>query len=280
MGADRRLGGGCRPTPGAPGSRTTGGTVERVAFVIERTAERIGCMLNPESLELRRRAGLVPAETSGGLLDGLDLADDPPLFTGGGTTELTLNLLFDVSLAGSTLVSEDVRDLTGPLWQLAENSHGQPGGKRPPIVRFVWGKAWNWPAVVTAVAERLEDFTAEGIPRRSWLRLRLLRVAEPLVDDVHEPAITPPIPPADWLVDTPPTLADTTAIHEVLGWDGTVDQITTAGGERVDQLAYRYYGDPSQWRLLAWANGLLDPLRLTGGEVLSIPAAQDLEDGL
>ncbi|MEY6433756.1 hypothetical protein ABC977_15230 [Thioalkalicoccus limnaeus] len=252
--------------------------MERVAFVIERTAERIGCLLNPESLELRRRAGLVPAATTGGLLGGQDLADDPPLFTGGGTTELTLNLLFDVSLAGSTLVSEDVRDLTNPLWQLAENSHGQPGDRRPPVVRFVWGKAWNWPAVVTAVAERLEDFTAEGTPRRSWLRLRLLRVAEPLTDDVPEPVITPPIPPADWLVGAPPALGDTTAIHEVLGSHVTLDQITTAGGERLDQLAYRYYGDPSLWRLLAWANGLLDPLRLAGGEVLSIPAAQDFEE--
>ena len=34
--------------------------MERVAFVVESTGERLGCLLNPESLVLRRLAGIRP----------------------------------------------------------------------------------------------------------------------------------------------------------------------------------------------------------------------------
>jgi hypothetical protein len=154
--------------------------MERVAFLIEASNERLGCLLNPESLSLRREAGINSRASATGRLSGAGLSDDPLIYTGGGVTELDLDLLFDVSLAGSSIVSEDVRDLTRPLWNLAENS--APGSRdygRPPVVRFIWGKAWNIPGVVVAVAERLEQFSQSGQPRRSWLRLRLRRVAEP-----------------------------------------------------------------------------------------------------
>ena len=34
--------------------------MERVAFLVERTGQRTGCMLNPEGLTLRRSAGVLP----------------------------------------------------------------------------------------------------------------------------------------------------------------------------------------------------------------------------
>lgn len=152
--------------------------MERVAFLIEDTNERLGCLLNPESLVIRRAAGVRPARSATGQLTGAGLADDPLLFTGGGRTELDLDLLFDVTFAGSTASTDDVRDLTGPLWRLAENTRSRDGFGRPAAARFIWGKNWNIPGVVVAVAERLEHFTPAGVPRRSWLRLRMLRVAD------------------------------------------------------------------------------------------------------
>ena len=50
--------------------------MERVAFLLERTGERIACLLNPESLVLRRRAGLRSRQSAGGLVTGAELADD------------------------------------------------------------------------------------------------------------------------------------------------------------------------------------------------------------
>ena len=152
--------------------------MERIAFLLEETGERIDCLLNPESFIVRRVAGVQPRRSIGGPLTGAALTDDPLLYTGGGRTELTLDLLFDVSLATSPTPIEDVRMMTQPLWNLAENRTDDTSGK-PTLVRFIWGKAWNVPAVVAAVAERYEYFTLEGIPQRSWLRLRLVRVSEP-----------------------------------------------------------------------------------------------------
>ncbi len=44
-----------------------------------------------------------------------------------------------------------------------------------------------------------------------------------------------------------------------------------ASGERLDDLAARYYGDPRLWRLLAAVNNVDDPLRIPPGLVLRIP---------
>src|SRR4051794_30450288 len=117
--------------------------MERVAFLLEETNERLGCLLNPDSLVMRRTAGVVPRNSFGGYFTGMGLRDDPLLYTGGGRTELELNLLFDISLQGSSIETRDVRDLTGPLWNLAENNRPTNDRKRPPLVRFVWGKSWN-----------------------------------------------------------------------------------------------------------------------------------------
>ena len=141
--------------------------MERVAFLIEDTHVRLGCLLNPEALVLRRIAGIRTRRSTNGLVTGVGLSDDPLLYTGGGRTELDLELLFDVSLAGSSISTLDVRDLTRAFWDLAENSRAE--GTRlgdaygaPPVVRFIWGKTWNIPGHVVAVAERLEYFTAGG----------------------------------------------------------------------------------------------------------------------
>ncbi len=128
--------------------------MERVAFLLETTGERLGCLLNPDSLIVRRLAGVRLRQGSGGTLTGVGMSDDRLLYTGGGTTELGLDLLFDVSLSGSSVQTEDVRDLTRPLWNLAENATESSRYGRPPTMRFVWGKSWNIPAIVAGIAER------------------------------------------------------------------------------------------------------------------------------
>jgi Contractile injection system tube protein len=238
--------------------------MERIAFLVESTGERIGALLNPESLVVRRRAGVGPRRAAGGQLAGAGLADDPLLYTGGGRTELDLELLFDVDLARPTLDVDDVRELTGPLWQLAENGAEERYG-RPALVRFVWGKSWNVRGIVGAVAERLERFTAAGTARRSWLSLRLLRVAEGPVTRASEAPTPPPAAQLDAAAQAPP---DVPVAHEVLGAGGE-----GGVGESLYDLAFAYYGNPGLWRLIAGFNGITDPLRVPPGTVLRIPPA-------
>jgi hypothetical protein len=138
--------------------------MERAVLLVEATGQRISALVNPAHLLRRRLAGLVPRPSLG----TAGPREDPVIVaTGGRRTDFELDLFFDVDLPGSSLVSADVRDLTGPIWDLAGRSD---------VLRFVWGKAWNVPAVVRAVAERLEQFGPDGVPGRSWLRLQLLEV--------------------------------------------------------------------------------------------------------
>ncbi|HDP90235.1 MAG TPA: hypothetical protein ENN42_09860 [Thioalkalivibrio sp.] len=245
--------------------------MERVAFLVEETGQRVSCLLNPESVQLRRQSGVRPRESAGGLLSGANLLDDPLLLTGGGWTELTLNLLFDVTLDGSSIRSADVRDLTGPLWGLAENTALSGGRGRPPQVRFFWGKSWNIPGVIAAIAERLEYFTADGAPRRSWLRLRLLRAASE-VATTRRSGMHPGGSVGDWPQQgAQPASPDGIQVHEVSGAQGE------GPTDRLDTLAYRYYGDASLWRRLAQFNGLDSPFRLAPGLQLEIPSFIETE---
>jgi hypothetical protein len=221
--------------------------MERVAFLIEHSGERVGCMLNPESLVVRRLAGVEPRRSAGGLFTGGALSDDPLLYTGGGSTELLLDLLFDTAVAGSSVTTEDVRELTGPLFRLAENPVAENDHRRPPLVRFVWGKSWNIPGIVAAIAERFERFTPAGAPTRSWLRMRFLRVPE------ASPA------EARAMRRMPVSLSGQAGAHEV------------DSADRLDQIAQHHYGDPSVWRLLAAFNGLADPARIPPGRVIQVP---------
>jgi Contractile injection system tube protein len=240
--------------------------MERVAFIVEATGERLGCLLNPETVVARRSAGVERRRSAGGKLTGAALTDDPLLYTGGGQTELLLDLLFDVSIGGSSIQTDDVRDLTGPLWDLAENRADGDGAARPPVVRFVWGKTWNVPGLVTAVAERLEAFNPAGAPRRSWLRMQLLRVSDadmltrPRRNALDFTHVVPPPPDAVGDSDV--------AVYRVLGSGGAGG----ANAERLEDIAWRHYGDPSAWRLIARFNGIGDPTRVEPGTLLRLPA--------
>lgn len=248
--------------------------MERVAFLIEDTGERLGCLLNPASVVLKRQAGVRARQLPGGTLVGAGHSEDPLLHTGGGRTELTLDLLFDVTLSGSTIHSTDVRDLTGPLWRLSENTTGDDGVGRLRLVRFVWGKAWNVPGVIAAVAERLEDFDAQGAPRRSWLRLRLVRVDDPTPGQAA---------PAHALGARPMLAADgRTRMLEVAGgeWHAAASDVADeaepptppeAQITRPDAWSWLCWRDPLHWRALLEHNDIDDPLHVPAGLLLEVP---------
>jgi hypothetical protein len=251
--------------------------MERVAFLIERTGERISCLLNPESLEMRRNAGVLMRREAGGFLAGQARTDHPLISTGGGITEMDLQVLFDTGIAavdraqqlpavpsatGSAAETQDVRAMTRPLWDLAENAFSGGFGA-PPTVRFIWGKSWNVPGVVVSVAERLEQFDANGTPQRSWLSLRLRRVEAP------EPRATPskPVTPQ---FETPSPGGNQGEDQVFPSLDIPVDGDGTPFN-RLDQIAAEHYGDPELAGALGAFNGLDDLLTLPEAATLALP---------
>jgi hypothetical protein len=322
--------------------------MERVTFLVERTGERIPCLLNPERLEVRRSAGIVRRRGVGGAVIGNPRTDDPLVATGGGITEYELKLLFDVDLlagqsdaggiappaaaapaptspetgtfaaleAESSAALEDtptgegtptdpateepapaepgaeepdiatadvtaegpppplvaappssidVRTLTQPLWALAENGEPIAGNLAPQRVRFVWGRSWNVPGVVVAVAERLECFDPQGVPKRSWLSLLMRRVEEQL-ESGNAPA--PPTSP-QFEISQPDSSADTSGDDSgVVPVDGDGTALTP-----LYLVAAERYGDPRYDRAIAEYNGLDDLLELEEGQALRLPPA-------
>lgn len=237
--------------------------MERVAFILEQTNERVSCMLNPESFEVRRQAGVRRSAGIGTALSPSAMQDDPLLWTGGGQTEIRLDLLFDLSLQTGSQKVEDVRELTRPLHALSENGSED---KQAPIARFIWGKAWNVRCLVASVGERFEQFSASGCPRRSWLSMHLIRIAP---SSACTKSAAPDVPftirSGEQLTALP--VVDTTGGSDV----GT--------GSRLDVLANEKYGNPGFWRLVASFNDLADPLHVPAGTPLRIPPRSVVEGG-
>ncbi len=237
--------------------------MERVAFLIEDTGEHISCLLNPESVVMTRTAGVEARRSSGGRLTGARLADDPILFTGGGRTELTLDLMFDVDFAPPHAMVSDVRQMTRRIWALAENSAEVKRQRRPPSVRFVWGRAWNIPGVVTEVAERFDRFGQDGSPLRSWLRLAFVRVGTAADEEGGEawelaqrlPAVDLSAPPASSL----PLVGDGTG-----GEPSGDPQAATIPPAMLGILAQQAFGSEQLWKALLAYNDIDDPLHFQG----------------
>lgn len=240
--------------------------MERVAFLVDRTGERIDCMLNPETFEVRRLAGVRSRATASGQLIGSGLSDDPLLFTGGGRTELTLDLVFDVDLIDARTAPDNVRVLTRGLWRLSENSDQEQGSVRPPLVRLVWGKTWNVPAIIVAVAERFDAFDSTGVPRRSWLRVRLVRLSESATSEGS--SVTGTANGLDSAGGRSAGGQSAVGAVQAVG-DGATDPDFT--GVRLDLLATEAWGSPAGWRRLAEHNGIDNPLAIAPGSVLAVP---------
>jgi hypothetical protein len=243
--------------------------MERVAFLVDETGERIDCLLNPETFEVTRLAGVRAQGSATGQLVGKGLADDPLLFTGGGRTTVVLDLLFDVDLVDQQVRPTDVRALTRRLWMLAENSAEEHGGVRPPLVRLVWGKTWNIPGVIVAVAERFDAFAADGSPRRSWLRMKLARVTESAAEARESFEAELARARAQQAAGAGAPAGGATAVQAV--GDGQVEP--GFSGVRFDLLAVDGMGSPFLWRELAAYNNIANPLDVPPGTVLAVPPA-------
>ncbi len=257
--------------------------MERAVFLLEADGTRIPCLLNPENLVVRRTAGVRARGLTDGQMGAGASAYDPLLYTGGGRTEITMYLLFDVSLltpaapavAGRESAParrpvqplEDVRELTRPLMALAE-PQTQQGSVMAPVARFFWGKAWNIAGVVTAAAERLEYFTSAGIPRRSWLSMRFVQVEEEQTPEADAAPANLLGTPATLDAETPVDAGDV-GTHDVLS-DGVPTE-DAGSAQRPDQIAAAKYGDPTWWRLITEYNGIDDPLQSLAGRSLMIP---------
>jgi nucleoid-associated protein YgaU len=239
-------------TPAAPPATTSPGagtgdtaaasptSVQRAKLEIE-GGSPIDCLFNPAQYSISKTNGY-QVQSIPGVSFGV------PQFVGGSPREMTLELLFDVTL--SNPVKPSVRPITDALFAMMEVPSGGSGaGSAPPTVTFRWGAFESFKAVPTSIEVRYVLFRADGEPVRAWAQMHLLQVAADPRTGGGTPAAQNP----------------TTRAAEA------GSSCVVCEGDSLPSLAYDAYGDATAWRTIARANGIDDPLRLRPGRRLTIP---------
>jgi hypothetical protein len=200
---------------------------------------RITVQFNPAEYTLAKGAQIAEINIPG--------IDSPILqFVRGQNEKLTLELFFDTTQFGmGESPVKDVRDLTTPVYQLVKM---QSETHAPPRCRFVWGEGLSFRAIVESVQQKFTVFNPSGVPLRATLTVTF-REYKTLEEQLLELNLQS---------------ADHTKRRKV------------RSNDTLARIAYLEYGDASQWRRIAEepanAAALADPLRLTPGVELVIPA--------
>jgi Contractile injection system tube protein/LysM domain len=208
------------------------------AYLRTEKGDKLHCLFNPAELTITKANSWNAAESKG--------RNAPEMrFQGGQPGTLSITLTFDTTATG-----EDVTTYTGALLDLMKVDPGLAGSDRqsnkarPPWVEFHWGKLHSFKAVIERLQVRFTYFASNGMPLRAKADLALKQYR----DEAERPLQNP--------TSHTPTLH---TMHRVVH------------GETLDRIAAAHYADPFRWRLIAQANGVIDPLAIAPGTLLVIP---------
>lgn len=169
-------------------------------------------------------------------------------FSGTVVPQLEISFFFDtsgiteISGAGSTIES-DVAVLTeefANLVQVKANLH------RPPLVQFVWGSTC-FSGFVKQVSTTYTMFNKNGMPIRAKVDAVLIGLGESTSSSANLP------------LESPDRTKSRVVSDETSIWG----------------LAANEYDDISKWRVIAKANGIMDPFDIPSGTVLKVPALKE-----
>jgi nucleoid-associated protein YgaU len=147
---------------------------------------------------------------------------------------------------------ENVHDkYTSKLFKLLEISSPSlkvdPNAKAgsPPPCSFHWGTNWTGTGFMTACSVTWTLFNSKGTPVRAKASFTITQNKD----------------------DTPEKTNPTS------GGEGGQTSYVVQPGDTLEHIAYEEWGDPTQWRRLAQANGLENPMVLKPGQRLVIPTS-------
>lgn len=164
-------------------------------------------------------------------------------FSGGEAATFSLSLLFDTTQEVDDS-EKDVRKYTNELFKLTLYNPDVNDYPDPPPVQVTWGPLVLFVAVVTKVEVTYVLFYPDGTPARARAEVSFSQYD--ISDDLKG-------------ATNPTSRTDARKTHIV------------QSGDRLDLIAYQEYGHPAHWRHIAEANGMLDPLDLRPGMILSLP---------
>jgi Contractile injection system tube protein len=164
-------------------------------------------------------------------------------YVGSGTTKLAVQLLFDTSQTEA-----DVRYWTAKVgyFLLPKKQADKSNKKSPPGICFEWGR-FSFAGVADSMQETLEYFSEDGIPLRATIALGISRMDIVFPDAAAAPGTAP----------LSPTPSNTT-LQKMAGTNG----------------------NSGNWKSIAAANNVDDPLRLPAGTMLDLSAGASVGVGV
>jgi nucleoid-associated protein YgaU len=215
--------------------------LEKLAIVPE-TGPTIYALFNPEKYTVSKSLQLAEVNIPG--------LDSPVVqYVRGQTEKISMELFFDTTDYGMADTVKDVRSLTTAVYQLLKVNGDLHA---PTRVQLHWGNGGHMTShgtkidpwlVLESVSEEFSLFSPAGLPLRAKLTVSF-REAWTIEQQ---------------LTETPRHSSDRTSVHRVVR------------GETISQIALAEYSDPEQWRVIADANLVDNPRKLTPGEQLTIP---------
>jgi Contractile injection system tube protein len=213
-------------------------TLEHATLTNLDTGQRSEVLFNPDEYTLSKDNNFAQAAIFG-------LSSPLLQFVNGNLQTLEMALFFDTmeshKRAGATLnpAMGDVRKLIQPVVDLMAIN---PATHAPPIVLFAWGSL-TFTGVLAKASQHFTMFADSGAPIRARLQVTFNEFRGQLQEAKEVKRQT----------------ADYTRSVQV--------------GEQqtLSDIAGVVYGDPTKWRPIAIANGILDARRLTTGAHLTVP---------
>jgi nucleoid-associated protein YgaU len=205
--------------------------------------ESVDVMFNPKELTFSRTNSWNQDDSPKGNLPQTE-------FKSGGATTLKLQLFFDTYKAGGDKAKNVHETYTKKILAMMDVDPDwiekkSPKG-RPPNVLFEWGPIVGFVAVITSINQRYTMFLpTDGTPVRTVLDVTFSEVKDKLYKPPQNPSSVGVGGERLWTV------------HE---------------GDTLQWIAYREYGDPTEWRVIADANRLTQVRRLRPGSTLVIPS--------
>jgi nucleoid-associated protein YgaU len=176
-------------------------------------------------------------------------------FTGTDPQKLSIELLFDDSDARAGSVMNIAEKLKAMMKVESKFGTGGKNNSRPPMVEFGWGKTLTFKAVVDSLGLQYTLFKPDGTPIRALAKLGLTQVEKATAKSSGGKSTRTNPPPQNPVLISPDGLRS----HMV------------RDGDSLQSIAYAAYGDATQWRVIADANGIDDPVHLRRGTILAIP---------